>query len=107
MYPGLFDRPLQACNSFFLFGPRGTGKTTWIKANCPDALYLDLLDSGLYTELLARSERLADMIPPNLERWIVLDEVQRVPRSGCSKRITLSLAATFFTVVTGKSTGTG
>ena len=30
--------------SFFLFGPRGTGKTTWLKQRFPEALYLDLLD---------------------------------------------------------------
>jgi replication-associated recombination protein RarA len=31
--------------SFFLFGPRGTGKTTWVKTNFPNALYLDLLEA--------------------------------------------------------------
>jgi predicted AAA+ superfamily ATPase len=29
--------------SFFLFGPRGTGKSTWIRHVLPEALYVDLL----------------------------------------------------------------
>jgi predicted AAA+ superfamily ATPase len=31
-------------SSFFLFGPRGTGKSTFIHQSFPDALYIDLLD---------------------------------------------------------------
>ena len=30
-------------HSFFLFGPRGTGKTTWLKTVLPGALWFDLL----------------------------------------------------------------
>lgn len=65
--------------SFFLFGPRGTGKTTWLKKCFPKALYFDLLDSETYNNLLASPNRLSQMIPPNWNNWIVLDEVQRVP----------------------------
>ena len=65
--------------SFFVFGPRGAGKTTWLKQRFPEALYLDLLDHALYLELLARPERLRELIPPRHDGWIVLDEVQRVP----------------------------
>lgn len=31
--------------SCFLFGPRGTGKSTWIEAELPDALRVDLLQA--------------------------------------------------------------
>lgn len=65
--------------SFFLFGPRGTGKTTWLKERFPEALYLDLLDHALYLDLLARPERLRELIPARHDGWVVLDEVQRVP----------------------------
>ena len=65
--------------SFFLFGPRGTGKTTWLKERYPEALYLDLLDHALYLDLLARPERLRELIPARHGGWVVLDEVQRVP----------------------------
>jgi len=44
--------------SFFLFGPRGTGKTTWVKQTFPDALYIDLLESRLFIELSADPQRL-------------------------------------------------
>lgn len=79
MYPRLLETPLQRHQSFFLFGPRGVGKTTWIRDRLPDALYLDLLDHQLYLELLTRPERLRDLIPADHEGWIVLDEVQRAP----------------------------
>ncbi|MEK7525957.1 MAG: ATP-binding protein [Patescibacteria group bacterium] len=65
--------------SFFLFGPRGTGKTTWVKFNYPNSIYLDLLDSSLFTRLLADPSRLTSYIPPGNKEYVVLDEVQRVP----------------------------
>ncbi|MBU4388578.1 MAG: ATP-binding protein, partial [Proteobacteria bacterium] len=37
--------------SFFLFGPRGVGKSTWLREVLPAASYFDLLDSSLYLEL--------------------------------------------------------
>lgn len=65
--------------SFFLFGPRGVGKTAWLKARFPDALYFDLLDAETYTRLLASPSRLGDQIPPGYRSWVVLDEIQRLP----------------------------
>ena len=79
MYPRILAAPPKGDQSFFLFGPRGTGKTTWLKQQFPDALYLDLLDHALYLDLLTRPQRLRDLIPPRHDEWIVLDEVQRVP----------------------------
>lgn len=78
-YARILKAPLQAQQSFFLFGPRGTGKTTWLRMNCPHAVYLDLLDSALYADFLARPERLRDLVPPGHEDWVILDEIQRVP----------------------------
>ena len=79
MYPRTLKVPDRTRHSFFLFGPRGTGKTTWLKQRFPDAVYLDLLDHALYLELLARPQRLRDLIPPGHDGWVVLDEVQRTP----------------------------
>jgi SpoVK/Ycf46/Vps4 family AAA+-type ATPase len=56
MYSRLIRPPKN--KSFFLFGPRGTGKTTWAKTVSAKALYLDLLESGLYNDLLANPQRL-------------------------------------------------
>lgn len=65
--------------SFFLFGPRSTGKTTWVKQTFPDAVYLDLLESRLFNGLLADPQRLENFIPNNFKDWIIVDEVQRIP----------------------------
>ena len=74
---------LMSCpeGSFFLFGPRGTGKSTWLRHVLPDALFLDLLDSALYLELArtpGRLEALAGNRPEGA--WIVLDEIQKIPQ---------------------------
>lgn len=66
--------------SFFLFGPRGTGKSTWLREVLPEALYLDLLQPDRYRELKAHPERLRELAAAQpLERAVVIDEVQRVP----------------------------
>ena len=65
--------------SFFLFGPRGTGKSTWLHDTFPDALYIDLLREDIKTRLEAQPERLAEMIDATPDTsTIVIDEVQRV-----------------------------
>lgn len=66
-------------HSFFLFGPRGTGKSTWLKSNYEGALYIDLLDSENYRRLLAKPERIENMIPKDRYEWIIIDEVQKNP----------------------------
>ena len=66
--------------SFFLFGPRGVGKSTWLKDSLPQAKFLDLLDSSLYLELFRDPSRLGALIGVSaVNDWIVLDEVQKIP----------------------------
>jgi predicted AAA+ superfamily ATPase len=81
MPPEIFVRFLKPpSRSFFLFGPRGVGKSTWLKSSLPQAMYIDLLESGLYLELSRAPERLESMIGNNGENtWIIIDEIQRVP----------------------------
>lgn len=71
------DLPDASC---FLFGPRGTGKTTFLRASIPDALEVNLLRPELHRELSARPERLRELVlgAPH-KRDVVIDEVQRVP----------------------------
>ncbi len=64
--------------SFFVFGPRGTGKSSWLQSVFPDAVYLDLLDDGIYRALLSYPENLINYIKPESD-WIILDEVQKIP----------------------------
>lgn len=75
----LIGRPLEAGRSFFLFGPRGTGKTTWLKRRLPDALFINLLRSEFFNPLSAEPGRVRTLIPPRYRNWVVIDEVQRVP----------------------------
>lgn len=88
--------------SFFLFGPRATGKTTLIKSRYPNAIYIDLLDSEIYQRLLARPGRLADFIPPRHKDYIVIDEVQRVPELLNEVHRLIENNATIF-ILTGSS----
>ena len=78
MYKRLINPPKN--KSFFLFGPRGTGKTTWLKSNFKEAVYLNLLEAETFNDLLARPDRLKKFIPPNFDNWIILDEVQKIPQ---------------------------
>ncbi len=77
MYSRIIQFPPS--KSFFLFGPRATGKTTWLRQLFPEAVYIDLLKSDVYTMLLAAPERLVQMIPPDCREPVIIDEVQRVP----------------------------
>jgi predicted AAA+ superfamily ATPase len=65
--------------SFFLFGPRGVGKTGWLRRTFPNELYFDLLEARTYSQLLSDPTRLADRIPKEYSGWVILDEVQRIP----------------------------
>lgn len=69
-----------ANESFFLFGPRGTGKSSWLKEEFAEALYVDLLDDETYTSLLAYPRRLEEWIVESNKKRVVIDEVQKLPK---------------------------
>lgn len=67
-------------NSFFLFGLRGVGKSTWVRKQFPEAHRFDLLDEGLYQSLLADPAQFAgELRRLDPGGWVVVDEVQRLP----------------------------
>ncbi len=77
MYSRIARAPAR---SFFLFGVRGVGKSSWARATLPDALRLDLLDEALFHDLLADPSlfrQLVSAVAPG--DWVVIDEVQRIP----------------------------
>jgi len=75
--PRFFRPPRQ---SFFLFGPRGTGKSTWLKVQFPNALWVDLLEMETYRAYSSHPERLQELIEGNpRKKTIVIDEIQKVP----------------------------
>jgi len=53
MYSRILSPPKN--KSFFLFGPRGTGKTTWVKSKFTKAVYLDLLEAELFGDFFNNS----------------------------------------------------
>jgi predicted AAA+ superfamily ATPase len=78
----MFSRSLPTPRaSCFLFGPRGTGKSTWARTVLPGAFTINLLPP----EATLRYERepslfRAEVLAQPRDRWIVIDEVQRVPK---------------------------
>ena len=77
MYPRIFSPPER--QSYFLFGPRGTGKSVYTGNFYKQGLFFDLLDSRVYNELLAEPGRLSARIPDGFNDWVIIDEVQKVP----------------------------
>ncbi len=68
--------------SFFLFGPRGTGKSVWLKQRLGHAaLSINLLKSGEYLRYKRDPSLLAQEAAAlkNRKPWIIIDEVQKLP----------------------------
>ena len=67
--------------SFFLFGARGIGKSTWARETFVEARRFDLLDEGLFQGLLSDPSLFgAELRTLKPGSWVVVDEVQRIPR---------------------------
>ena len=65
-------------SSVFLFGPRQTGKTSYLKRNFAEAKFFNLLDQRLYRQLSAHPEELRQTLSKN-DRIVIVDEVQKLP----------------------------
>jgi len=77
MYRRLLELPKT---SFFLFGPRATGKTTWLRQVLPEAHWVDLVPSEAFLRYLREPSlfrREVEALPKG--GWVVVDEVQKVP----------------------------
>lgn len=73
-----FLRPIK--QSFFLLGPRGTGKTTWLKENFREALWIDLLEPENQRFYGSKPERLREtLLSYPDKKQIIIDEIQRIP----------------------------
>jgi predicted AAA+ superfamily ATPase len=86
----VFDRILSlettlAEKSVFLFGPRQTGKSTYLRQRFPDALFIDLLDTRLQLALVREPSRLHEMVEAErrlrgtTQLLVVIDEIQKAP----------------------------
>jgi predicted AAA+ superfamily ATPase len=66
--------------SYFLFGPRGTGKSTMTAKNNPDALTIDLRLTQMRYRLAAEPDELKDLVMAQPEgATIIIDEIQKIP----------------------------
>lgn len=80
MYKRLIDIDIHGKHTFFLWGPRQTGKSYLLKTLYPQALHIDLLNTQLFIRYqkdphLLRQEILAlPKIP-----LVIIDEIQKVP----------------------------
>lgn len=75
---------LSKTNSFFLFGPRGSGKSSWLQSQFKpsDTLFVDLLDIQFFDQLMLDSSRFEDLInsTENKSKRVIIDEVQKFPK---------------------------
>jgi len=64
----------------FLFGPRGIGKSTWLKKNYPKAHYIDLLPSRISLKYEKNPSLFeAEILTLKKNTIIIVDEIQKVP----------------------------
>lgn len=73
---------LLEAKSFFLFGPRSTGKTWLIRKElAEDSLIINLLKTDSFTKFLsAPSELRAQCLGARDKKYIVIDEIQKIPQ---------------------------
>jgi len=77
---GYFERFfVPSKQSYFLFGPRGTGKSTWLRHKYPHALYINLLKMDELRSLRAYPERLIERVEASGASVVIIDEIQKVP----------------------------
>ena len=69
--------------SVFLFGPRQTGKSTWLKYKYPDALYINLLSRRVFDDYSRRPDALVSDLKlfhrSSNGKLVIIDEVQKLP----------------------------
>ena len=77
--------PPPGAETFFLWGPRQAGKSTLLRRQYPDAVWVDLLKADDFRRYATRPERLrqeleaAGLHGPDPNRQVVIDEIQKVP----------------------------
>ena len=81
MFRRTLHLPAAGTETFFLWGPRQTGKTTLLRQSYPDAFWIDLLKAEEYRRYLQNPERLREELTTRpAVRQVVVDEVQKVPQ---------------------------
>lgn len=111
MYKRIFS-PLRVSKSYFLLGPRQTGKSTLLKQFVDKDHYFDLLKPSLFAELNAHPESLVDMIQAlpvsgrkedKRQKYIVIDEIQKLPSLLDTVQYLMGVDKTLCFILTGSS----
>ena len=82
MFTRALNLPRPGVESFFLWGPRQTGKTTLLREAYADQPWIDLLKAEEFRRYTARPELLrqeVESIPDVSRVQFVIDEIQKVP----------------------------
>lgn len=79
MFERRLNLPPPGTETFFLWGPRQTGKSTLLRGAYPEALWIDLLKSEESRRYLQNPERLREEIAARPVDQVVIDEIQKVP----------------------------
>lgn len=87
----MFDRILSITKtlerkSLFLFGPRQTGKSMYLRTHFPKALYINLLKASEYQQHVSHPNYLAEIVVAYIKQHkeskthiVIIDEVQKIP----------------------------
>lgn len=80
MFPRLINP--SKTNSFFIFGARGTGKSTYLRSHFSGNHFINLLQDEWESRYLSRPDRLIEDLKalPVRPDWIIIDEVQKIPK---------------------------
>jgi predicted AAA+ superfamily ATPase len=79
MYKRDLGLPNKPNRSFFLWGPRQTGKTSLLEQKYPDADFISLLKNEELTELKSQPSRLRERLKSLKSKFVIIDEVQKIP----------------------------
>lgn len=82
MFERRLSLPEAGTETFFLWGPRQTGKSTLLRHNYPDGRWIDLLKSDEFRRYTTRPELLRFEVEGDRvshDQQIVIDEIQKVP----------------------------
>lgn len=80
MYQRQLKLPTEPENSFFLWGPRQTGKSTLLRQTYPDAIWVDLLKADEFRRYSQNPERLREeLLTDPKQKLVIIDEIQKVP----------------------------
>lgn len=105
MYSRLYD-PLTVEKTYFLLGPRQTGKSTLLGSKVSDGRYFDLLEPVLFAELSARPQVLIEMVEAakgDKSSPFVIDEIQKLPSLLDTVQLILSRDKRTRFILTGSS----